>query len=372
LSRSAGQRFFDAIASNFTAELGLKTVVVTHLLPGRRMFLDGVAAVCPIATVLPKPKSIGSAALQQVREIYACARLDRRTFTDPKKALEYFESRYPGESLILLDVGGYFAPIIASLNTNFSGRIVGVVEDTENGFQKYARQPILSCPVFSVARSPLKIPEDYLVGQSIVFSIEALLREQGDVLQGRSVCVIGYGKVGASVAGLLHNRAAQVTIFDSNPIKRTEALAHGFHVTKDKESSIRGAGVVICATGNLSLQESDFGSIAPGAYVASVTSSDDELDISGLRMTYRRQYVSEYIDRFRNANHYFYLMNHGNAVNFIHGASVGPFIYLVQAEIIAAISAISAGAPPGLNEVGDSARAKIAECWLEEFSEGAT
>ena len=51
-----------------------------------------------------------------------------------------------------------------------------MVEDTENGLRRYLGAWKPPCPVFSVARSPLKDPEDYLVGQSVVFSAEALLR----------------------------------------------------------------------------------------------------------------------------------------------------------------------------------------------------
>jgi hypothetical protein len=47
---------------------------------------------------------------------------------------------------------------------------------TENGLHRYLCHEKPPCPVFSVARSPLKDSEDYLVGQSVVFSAEALLR----------------------------------------------------------------------------------------------------------------------------------------------------------------------------------------------------
>lgn len=50
--------------------------------------------------------------------------------------------------------------------------------------------------------------------------------------------------------------------------------------------------------------------------------------------------------------HYFYMLAGGNAVNFLHGASVGAFIFLVQAEILAATSRLTAGdCEPGYHEV---------------------
>jgi adenosylhomocysteinase len=72
--------------------------------------------------------------------------------------------------------------------------------------------------VFSVARSPLKDPEDYLVGQSITFSAEALIRSRGDILHGRRAAVIGYGKLGRSIAAMLHAKHVGVTVYDSDPL----------------------------------------------------------------------------------------------------------------------------------------------------------
>jgi len=72
-----------------------------------------------------------------------------------------------------------------------------------------------------VARSPLKDPEDFLVGQSVVFSTEALMRGRGDILHGRPALVIGFGKLGSSIARLLHAKGVQVTVYDIDPIRRT-------------------------------------------------------------------------------------------------------------------------------------------------------
>lgn len=91
-----------------------------------------------------------------------------------------------------IDVGGYYARILNELIEVFSGRIMGVVEDTENGYQRYLELDHLPCPIFSVARSKLKVPEDYLAGPSIAFSVEMLVRGRGDVLAGMEACVIGY------------------------------------------------------------------------------------------------------------------------------------------------------------------------------------
>lgn len=102
--------------------------------------------------------------------------------------------------------------------------LVGIVEDTENGYQKYqskiqtARDARRLCPIVSVARSSLKLPEDFLVGQAIVFSAESVLREQKQVLAGKQAMVIGYGKIGSSIATTLPAKGVRVAIAEADPI----------------------------------------------------------------------------------------------------------------------------------------------------------
>lgn len=76
--------------------------------------------------------------------------------------------------------------------------------------------------------------------------------------------------------------------------------------------------------------------VANGAYIASVASSDDELELSALNGLYVRTQSGPNVTRYARTGHYFYVLADGNAVNFLHGASVGSFILLVQAEILAA------------------------------------
>lgn len=105
----------------------------------------------------------------------------------------------------------------------FSREIAGV-EDTENGFRRYLELGKPPCPVlrpvsrFSVARSPLKEPEDYLVGQSVVFSTEALIRSGSDILQGGAACVIGFGKLGSSIARTLHVKHVREALEDAGVV----------------------------------------------------------------------------------------------------------------------------------------------------------
>ncbi|MFC5181240.1 hypothetical protein [Actinomadura harenae] len=58
----------------------------------------------------------------------------------------------------------------------------------------------------------------------------------------------------------------------------------------------------------------------------------------------------------------------GNAVNFLHGASVGAFILLVQAEILAVLTRLTrAEHEPGMHELDAAERDFIAATWLRYF-----
>lgn len=367
--RATLDSYFHRVADEFAPVDRPASFLITHLLAERPAFVGAVGKQTALRAVLPKPKTVDAGARREIERTTQCDPLSRELFEDREATIDYVESRAAGEPVVLLDVGGYFAPSLDALCERFSGQILGVVEDTENGHKRYAEQEKLPCPVVSVARSPLKDPEDFLVGQSVVFSAEALMRSRGDILHGRTALVIGFGKLGSSIARLLHAKGVQVTVYDIDPVRRTQALSQGFTVARDRDAALNGAGLVLCATGSVSLQGEDFPRLRNGAYVATVTSSEDELDLDALPTVYQRTPAEEHVTRYQTTGHYFYLLNGGNAVNFLHGASVGPFIYLVQAEILAGVRILTRGdLEPGMHEVPADDRTTIAATWLNYFN----
>ncbi len=363
-------RYFRHVTDQFAGtDRQVQSLVITHMLAERPSFVRAVDRLSRIAAVLPKPKSIDRSAVRRVSQFFPVDGLTRGQFANLDTALAYLEQRAAGQSLVLLDVGGYFAPVLAELCERFTGRIVGVVEDTENGHRRYLEIGKPPCPVYSVARSPLKQPEDHLVGQSIVFSTEALMRSCGDILPGRAAAVIGFGKLGSSIAHTLHAKGVRVSVYDANPVRAAQALAQGFHVSSSRASVLSCAGIVMCATGNLALRCDDFARLANGAYLASVTSSEDELELDALTGLYEQTSVADHVTRYAALGHYFYVLAGGNAVNFLHGASVGAFIFLVQAEILAAVARLISGdVEPGYHEVPEADRRLIAHAWLAHFN----
>jgi len=150
-------------------------VLITHLLPERSVFVTATARLATLAAILPKPKSADPVALAEVAQIAPCDTLDRHRLAQADQAIAYLESRAASQDLVILDVGGYFAPALDAICGTFSGQILGVVEDTENGLRRYLALPKTPCPVFSVARSPLKDPEDFLSRATVLCPLKCMV-----------------------------------------------------------------------------------------------------------------------------------------------------------------------------------------------------
>ena len=369
--RSKCEAFFaDVVKAQNCGKAKTCCLVITHFLAERPFYLNALNETSAIAKVFAKPKSLIRRIWDEVEKLYPVDVADRVRLGDPGYLETQIDSAIPDDAFLLMDLGGYFADAGPALRDRYGARFLGVVEDTENGHKRHLSGSA-AYPVFSAARSPLKASEDFLIGQSIVFSLEALLREWGAILQGRSVCVIGYGKLGQSAAQLIKQRGSNVRVYDIDPVKLVLAKAHGFVVSSSLRASIACVDTVICATGNRSLDTQTISWLMPDCIVATVTSSDDELRLDGIDDYYKRETLTEHIARYSNAQHSFVLLNNGHAVNFIHGASVGYYIFPVQAELIASAAALVRGeGRPGLCEIQDVERRRIGNIWLDHFKQG--
>ena len=244
------------------------------------------------------------------------------------------------------------------------------MEDTENGHQKY--ETLLSeknsldnlTPVISVARSTLKEPEDALVGQAIVFSAEVIMRSHGLILLGKRVGVIGFGKIGRSIAFSLLSRGSRVDVFDSNPIRLASALSLGFH-TSFRPDFLRSVDILFCATGNKSLSSADEVYFKDGLHIFCATSADDELATClRYKIDATSLLVSNHTCKIFLTNKCIYIHNKGNSVNFVHGAVVDRFIELVQGEIIYSIGSLHDAPRNAISNLSDMDKRFIAEKWI--------
>jgi S-adenosylhomocysteine hydrolase/8-oxo-dGTP pyrophosphatase MutT (NUDIX family) len=361
------RRFYDNVVNALSSAERAEAIVVSHILPDVLEYLSAVQNVANVGCVIAKPKSIVPALLEKVKTKFRVLDITREHLAEVDKALSVMGNS--DGKFVIFDIGGWFAPVINVLAEKLPGRILGVIEDTENGHQKYEREQPLKVPVISVARSPLKDNEDFLVGQSVLFSADAILRDCGRLVQYLKCSVLGYGKIGRSIAHHLLLRGVKPSVFDTDPVRRIAACNHLCDIPS-RDDIMSSSDVIFSATGGQSINIHDFRCLKNGCFIFSVTSSDDEFDFSYLEEEYERQNIALYVDRYFSFCNHFYIVNSGNAVNFIHKAVLGDFIHLVRAEMLVAYDMlVRKQFDPGLHSLDKARRDLVASKWLSVFGE---
>jgi len=366
--------FFDKMIEITNLDKECNSIVVGHVVSDSKVFLNALNEKAPIITAIPKPKSCDEAVVLELQKNFPIEHFKRELIRDnPELIKKIIHSS--DKPCVLFDIGGYFAPIINQLTEKCPGKILGVIEDTENGYQKYEREKELKVPVISVARSPLKQNEDFLVGQSILYSTDAILREVGFNVEYQTCAVLGHGKIGASIAHHLLMRGVKPWVYDKDPIRRISA-SNRMCLIPSREEILTSSDVIFCATGNASLKSSDFEKLKPGCVICSVTSSDDELDLSGLhQFECETLPSSQLVKKYSSFGNYFYLVNDGNAVNFVHKAALGSYIHLVRAEMMYVLTLLANdNLSPGIYNIeekllNERIRNPVAEKWLEIYAD---
>jgi adenosylhomocysteinase len=355
--------FYDKVIACLDVNLPLDTLVIAHFIPDVIPYLEALSQISNIVAIIPKPRSLIPEVKTRICRRFPVSDLSRDSIAGGALSLMLANSR----RLVLLDIGGYFASVVSVSKQGGTPGLLGIVEDTENGHQKYLSLDNDIVPIVSVARSPLKAIEDFLVGQSVVFSADAVLRDLGYLFQYLRIGILGFGKVGRSILQHTMQRNIVPMVYDSNPINRLDARSQGAHIPA-RQTFIAEVELIFSATGNRALTIEDFTALKSGCFIFSVTSSDDEMDLSRLSTRYTIRQESRFVIKLTGDRNYFYLINGGNAVNFLHKAVLGDFIHLVRAEMLFAIEALSRGrAEGGIQEVDSSVRTTIASIWLETY-----
>ena len=289
------------------------------------------------------------------------------------------------EKFFIIDIGGYFSPCSMALKDRYHDLFIGIIEDTQNGYNRYRRytREAPNFPLISVARCRLKETEDYNVGKSIVEASDTLSRTGAHTILERMkiIGVLGFGKIGSSIAQHLRQKGVrEVIVYDIDPIARLKAASLGFSIV-NRTQLLQSSDMIFCATGNKenkALKATDFFVLKDNVFIASCTSHDDEIGKELLEelADAHDENAEQGIEKYRLGNKVVNLLYRGNAVNFAFGAVNGPYIYSVLASILVSISYL-----PRINknnfgnihtfgeEFLDSAKSmnKIAAIWLKHF-----
>lgn len=364
------KRFLNNVAQQVGAQ-DVKCVVLTHLLPDRPEFLEALDRVAKVKLVVGIEYSVD---IRAKNEITANFNVKVPPFGDlfsADRLLEMLRYYVDESRFVILEIGGYFAPHLDTLQSTFGERLLGLIEDTEGGHRRYESVPAIPYPVVSVARSPMKEAEDALVGPSCLFSAERILRDQGILMSGREVAVLGYGKVGRGTAQALRARGSVVAVYDTNISRAATALAEGFRIPS-REIALKSASMIFGCTGLTSVSREDFGILRSGCFLVSCSSKCVEFDIGALASEYVLTKVAPNLGRYDRESRRLFLMHGGAPVNFVDKAVVGPVLSMVQAEMLYAIRELGEDRNVGIKSVREEYRDALGKLWLAEFIDPRT
>lgn len=338
---------------------GRTLIVVTHCTPDRPPFFDALNLLFEEIVAISIPYSRDPIWSRQIAaRTRALLDLPLDCLLSPSCLLDAVRPHVSeSSSTSVLDIGGYFAPLVSDLERLTILDVV--VEDTEHGHRRYEAGQ-LARPWASVARSPLKGFEDALIGESVARRVEQVLgSKRGLLLRHSNITVVGYGKVGEASARSLSDRGANVCVFDKSPVRRLAAHADGFHV-RARDEALRSADCVLGCTGSYSLGEMDLPLLRNEAILASASSKRAEFDLSGLLPD---DAVEEFTPIVVGGQR-IWLVDGGMPINYRSGAVVGDMLRLVQAELLAVLARNPTFPGAGLGLVGCEA---IASAWLDHY-----
>jgi adenosylhomocysteinase len=363
--------FYRKIPGDYHPDLAI--VSVSHFFPGRDVYFDELKKRGDLASIVLKGSSNNEATREEFGEKYNF-QLSKEDANDTRKVLEVFNKYIDREKkIIILDHGGYFASNIAQLQQALNGRILGVMEHTQNGHDRYKKEgERVPVPVVSIADCDLKNLVEPAIGASVVSGTETALRENGVTLHDKKSLVLGYGKVGEAIADKLPQGVTQV--YDIDALRKIKAIQSRRNLVKapDRVNALKNADIIFCAGGRNALQESDYAHMKDGVFIATVTSRDDALHMPPssyqlVRKPLDNNPIYTYVNR--DTDHTVYLVNDGNAANFIgQKSAVGSSVLAVLGAEITAMEQIYSERDTlknGLQNPSRERQIQVAESWIE-------
>jgi adenosylhomocysteinase len=165
--------------------------------------------------------------------------------SDPAEQDRYLRELVHTRPQLLLDNGGDL--FVRYLDEPYDGLLGGTEETTSGRARLEPLRERIGLPVLVINDSPIKqfAENRHAVGQSV---LESFIRLTNKSTNGKRVTVFGYGACGQGVAATFRNAYAVVSVVESDPILRLEAMLDGFLVP-ERDDALRSADVVITVTG---------------------------------------------------------------------------------------------------------------------------
>ena len=333
-------------------------VVVAHLVHTLPFFIEAISKIGVIAAIIPKQSTYNREVVETINSLYADVIKNgtpEKTAKELLKTVDEESQRYlktiftneppfEGYQYIIIDHGGYFAPQMAFLNHQFRQTILGVVEHTWNGEERYKKVPSHTIPIFSIGHSTLKSYEDIPVAESIIDSMKGSVLAAAGLSQhidGLHIGIVGFGHLGEAIGRLLKNRnhASTISVFDIDEGRQKKAAKLKCRVVNQFVELLKHSNLIFVATNSQAMKREHFTQLLDSTCVVCVTSSDDlltpdslvdyEIDPNGSNDIVEK-YVSHHSITDKKT---IYLAAKGRSVNFLIGSTAHPILHAVLAAV---------------------------------------
>lgn len=369
----ATEAFLDANLARAQPRDDVEIVFVQHLLPDTAHYLKVLAGSgFKVLAIYGIEYSTKPEAVEAIRGLGI--QVESLPVAQIPSALEsLFRSRQSAGSsgskrrVLLQEVGGYAANLLARDPDLLAESCLGIVEETRQGLWRYQEVENPAVPVVEIASTRLKRIEAIYVGEAVARALETDLLVLGRTLAGLPITVLGFGDIGSCCAVAFRSRGAIVAVYDPDPTRLVEAVGSGFLVFGRREA-LRHGRVIVGASGQQSLTLDDIGHMSEGAVLVSASSKQVEFPVSELLSSATRNVeIAPRLTKlvFENGDN-IVLVNDGFPVNF-ESLSLPAFVSdLLFCQISSAICCVTSGdLQPGLHTLGESEQEKIAKTWMD-------
>lgn len=280
----------------------------------------------------------------------------------PNKILEICNENSK-KKIILVEIGGYSSRIAHLLKN-----VVLAVEDTNQGHWNFEdNADKLTFPVVSMAEAYLKNFENHLIGTSIVYSTQALLRKHfnQDYILGKRILVLSYGGIGSSVCETLKALRANVGVYDIDPLKQAKAYVDGFRIV-DKIDALKKADIIIGCSGKQSIKLEELSLIKNGALLVSGSSKQIEFPYEEIKKHIVANHTEE-IEEIKIKRKKFFIAYKGQPINFLHDSALGDVFDVQMSLLISCVKyGIESNLERGIYNIPISYQTNIARQYVKK------
>ena len=209
----------------------------------------------------------------------AGVRVEAEQTTDPARHTALLRRVLAAQPDLLLDNGGDLFALY--LEAPYPGLRGGTEETTSGRMRLEPLREQLSMPILVINDSPIKQfgENRHAVGQSM---FETYMRLTNRSTNGKRVTVFGYGPSGEGVATCFRHAFAQVSVCETDPVRRLEAHLDGF-MTPATDAAIASADIIVTETGAVDVLTADHLSlIKDGAILLNGGHFPTEIDVAGM------------------------------------------------------------------------------------------